>query len=264
MNRRTFLKGALSTTVVGAAIGYEGIHSHALDQTVIPISMGLNKQLRLVVLGDIHFDPLYEESYLSYVASLVTDLRADLVLYTGDFVTHNAFRIKDLAALLSQCASRLGSFAVFGNHDRWAGGGPVHKALEGQGIRVLINQSFTLPEEDSVYLTGLDSFWAGAPDVKILARSPAHSRHILLVHEPDSFTQLDDPRIKLQISGHTHGGQVRAPLYGAIVLPKWGRAYEAGLYTQNGRSLYVNRGIGTLFPHVRFNCRPEITIFEVT
>ena len=264
MNRRTFLKGAFATTVVGATIGYERIHTHALDKTIIPVSIGLNQPLRLVVLGDIHFDPLYEEAYLAYVAREVTDLRADMVLYTGDFITRNALRLKDLAALLSQCRSRLGSFAVFGNHDRWAGGMPVYKALKDQEIRILMNQSYTLPGEDSVYLTGLDSFWAGKPDVNLFARSPVHSRHILLVHEPDSFAHLNDPRIKLQISGHTHGGQVRAPLYGAIVLPKWGRTYEAGLYTQNGRSLYVNRGIGTLFPHVRFNCPPEITLLEVT
>ena len=86
----------------------------------------------------------------------------------------------------------------------------------------------------------------------------------MLVHEPDSFAQLVDPRIKLQISGHTHGGQVRLPLYGALVLPHMGKHYETGLFERDGRKLYVNRGIGTLAPNLRINCRPEITVFELT
>ena len=98
----------------------------------------------------------------------------------------------------------------------------------------------------------------------LISRSPMTSRHIVLVHEPDSFAQLVDPRIKLQISGHTHGGQVRLPLFGALVLPHMGKHYEAGLYERDGRKLYVNRGIGTLVPNLRINCRPEITVFELS
>lgn len=264
MNRRTFVKGALASTIVAAGIGYHGIHTHTIEQTFIPVSLGLNKPLRIAALGDFHFDPLYEEPYLACVTDQVNQLQADLVLYTGDFVTHSPKRMGYLARLLSQCHARLGSFAVLGNHDHWSSENSVKYSLEKQGIRVLVNESFALPGEDNVYLTGLDSFWAGHPDIKILGRTPESSRHILLVHEPDSFACLDDPRIKLQISGHTHGGQVRAPLVGALILPKWGRAYDAGLYAQSGRLLYVNRGVGTLFPHVRFNCHPEITVFEVT
>ena len=266
MNRRTFIRGALASTITAAAgtsIYAYGSNTHDIETTTIPLAIGLNKPLRMVALGDIHFDPLYEESYIEHVSNFVTGLQADLILYTGDFMTAHAGRIGDLADLLSRSVSRLGSFAVPGNHDHWTGIWKITTALEKRGIRVLCNKSIALPDEDSVYLTGLDSFWAGRPDLTIFSRMPNNSRHILLVHEPDSFAQLDDPRIKLQISGHTHGGQVRVPLYGALVFPKFGRNFEAGLYARDERSLYVNRGIGTLRPHLRLNCRPEITVFEL-
>ncbi len=98
----------------------------------------------------------------------------------------------------------------------------------------------------------------------MIGKTPPDSRHIVLVHEPDSFLTLTDPRIKLQLSGHTHGGQVRLPLMGAVILPKMGHHFQTGLYQKDGRMLYVNRGIGTLAPHVRVNCRPEITVFELS
>jgi predicted MPP superfamily phosphohydrolase len=85
-----------------------------------------------------------------------------------------------------------------------------------------------------------------------------------MAHEPDSFDLLTDARIALQLSGHTHGGQVRLPLVGAVCLPSWGKKYEAGLYTRGDQRLYVNRGIGTVKRHFRFNCRPEITLLTLT
>jgi predicted MPP superfamily phosphohydrolase len=86
----------------------------------------------------------------------------------------------------------------------------------------------------------------------------------MLVHEPDSFDLLTDRRIAVQLSGHTHGGQVCLPLVGAIQLPSWGKKYPAGLYEREGRKLYVNRGIGTVEEHYRMNCRPEITFLKLT
>ena len=267
MNRRNFLRGAAATALVTAAGSpflLRGIRTHDVDQRVVRLSLGLNRPLRIAALGDIHFDPLYEEAYLDHIASCVTDLNPDLVVYTGDFVTAHASRMNDLATLLSRSASRLGSFATLGNHDHWAGAHAVTTALDRGGIRVLRNQSFQLPDEEGVSLTGLDSFWAGTPNPTIFARTPENSKHIILVHEPDPFSQLNDPRIKLQISGHTHGGQIRAPLVGALVLPKLGQNFQQGLYARDDRFLYVNRGIGTLRPHVRFHCRPEITVFDLT
>jgi len=266
MTRRTFVRGVLATSAVAAAgasyLDYE-TDTHDLEESVVRLSIGLNSPLKMVVLGDIHFDPLCEESYMERIARRICDLGTDLVVYTGDFMSHRVARINDLADLLSRATSRLGSFAALGNHDHWVGAYAVTQALERKGIRVLRNQSFALPDQENCFLTGLDSFWAGTPDLRIISRTPKNSRHIVVAHEPDSFPLLNDPRVKLQVSGHTHGGQVRLPVIGALILPQWGKIYQEGLFDQRESYLYVNRGVGTLFPHIRCNCRPEITVFEL-
>jgi predicted MPP superfamily phosphohydrolase len=265
--RRNFIRGLAAGAVVAAAgepFVHHRIQTHALDARAVRLSLGLPQPLRVAALGDIHFDPLYEEAYVARIAARVTDLKADLIIYTGDFVTASVARMRNLAALLAGGVARLGSYATLGNHDHWSGAAAVTQALESRGIRVLRNSSIAIPGEENVYLSALDSFWAGTPNPSMLARTPPDSRHILLVHEPDPFATLDDPRIKLQISGHTHGGQVRVPFVGALRLPKWGRNYQEGLYARDGRYLYVNRGVGTISPHVRFRCAPEITVFELS
>jgi predicted MPP superfamily phosphohydrolase len=265
MNRRTFIRraGLAGLGVAAGATAYAGLDTHIIDKPLVPLTLGLGTPLRVVALGDIHFDPLYEEAYMERIAREMTGLRPDLIVYTGDFITRRVDRIHDLAILLAKAEARLGSYATLGNHDHWSGASAVTAALNRNGIEVLRNRCVALPGQDQCYLSALDSFWAGTPDASVLLRTPAESHHILLVHEPDPFAQLNDPRIRLQISGHTHGGQVRVPGVGALHLPKWGQNYQAGLYTRDGRFLYVNRGIGTLFPHARFNCPPEITVFDL-
>ncbi len=151
-----------------------------------------------------------------------------------------------------------------GNHDHYAHVRQVERVLEASGIRVLRNAIASLPRNDGWFLAGLDSFWAGRPDPAILAQLPPDARILSLVHEPDAWDVVRDPRIRLQVSGHTHGGQVRLPFVGALQLPTWGKRYDAGLFECNGRFLYVNRGIGTVTLPMRVNCAPEITIFELT
>ncbi len=267
ITRRTFIRGLAAGTVLaaaGAPLIKHRIQTHALEARVVPLPLGLQQPLRVAALGDLHFDPLYEEAYFARVVDDLNELDADLIVYTGDFVTHSTTRMRDLAALLARGSARFGSYATLGNHDHWSGAAAVTSALEDHGIRVLRNASVPLPGTENAYLSSLDSYWAGNPDPSILARTPTGSRHVLLVHEPDPFATLDDPRIKLQVSGHTHGGQIRAPLIGALRLPKWGRNYQEGLYAQDDRHLYVNRGVGTISPHVRFRCPPEITLFELS
>lgn len=268
MNRRVFLNTLLGASVTGAAAATAcayGEDTHDVEITRVPVHLGLNAPLRLVALGDIHFDPVCDEAYLAHVAGLVNGLRPDLIVYTGDFVSANIARVGDLAGILSCAQARLGAYCSVGNHEVYTNERYVARVLDDRaGIRSLCNAAIALPGEDHVYLTGLDSFSAGAPRPALLNRTSADARHIVLAHEPDSFPQLNDPRIRLQISGHTHGGQVRLPLYGALVLPRWGRDFQQGLYTSGTRQLYVNRGIGTLAVHLRINCRPEITVFELT
>ncbi len=233
MNRRIFLRTLAGASVAGAAACAYGDDTHDVEITRVPVKVGLQTPRRLVALGDLHFDPVCDEAYLAHVVDLVNAQQPDLIAYTGDFVTSHLERVRDLAAILARAQAPLGAFAVEGNHEFWTNTPYVQAMLDRHaGIRMLRNESLALPGEDRIYLTGLDSFSVGSPHPDVIDRTPPDTRHILLVHEPDSFPQLNDSRIRLQISGHTHGGQVRVPFYGALVLPQWGRDFQQGLYNR--------------------------------
>lgn len=267
MNRRTFVKRSFLATAVGLGTGAgyaRFVERHAVEVVPVEIELGLSEPLTAAVLGDVHFDPLYEVDYLEDVVARVNSLAPDLILYTGDFLSKSADRLSELLTVLGRARAAVGSFAVLGNHDHWIDADRVGAALTASDIPVLRNRSVPLPGRKDWYLTGLESYWAGAPSAMSIASTPPHARHVVLVHEPDAFDLLTDPRIALQLSGHTHGGQVRLPLRGAVSLPSWGKKYQMGLYARGGRRLYVNRGIGTVKRHFRLNCPPEITLLKLT
>ncbi|MGH8048854.1 MAG: metallophosphoesterase [Chthoniobacterales bacterium] len=275
MNRRTFIKrGLAATAFLGCgSVAYAGeFERHGVQVVQVPLKLGLTTPLRAALLADIHFDPLYETGYLRGVFETVTDCSPDIVFLAGDYVTRSTKRFKEFGRIAGGVKSTFGTFASLGNHDQWTdrrsrhdeGTRKIRSVFEANGIRLLRNAVTPLPLNPGWALAGLDSFWAGKPDAKIFAREPADTRFISIVHEPDAWDILSDPRIRLQVSGHTHGGQVRAPFYGAIQLPTWGKKYQAGLYSRGGRHLYVNRGIGTVGIHCRANCSPEITLLELS
>ena len=141
----------------------------------------------------------------------------------------------------------------------------VRSGLEEVGLPVLKNSGISLSiSQEMINLAGLDAGWGGQPDLNLACKDlPPGIPTILLMHEPDfAVTFSQDKRVSLQLSGHTHGGQVRIPFLGALVLPDYGKKYDSGLYLVNEMWLYTNRGIGVIGPPVRLNCRPEIT--EIT
>ena len=133
-----------------------------------------------------------------------------------------------------------------------------------QGLPLLENEGIALTVNGEVlYLAGVDDGWGGQPDLSLaLVERPSDTLTILLAHEPDLADQFArDSRVSVQLSGHSHGGQIRLPLIGAPVLPHLGKKYDQGLYQVNEMWLYTNRGLGLITP-VRINCPPEIT--EIT
>ncbi len=116
----------------------------------------------------------------------------------------------------------------------------------------------------TLYLAGLDDGWSGQPDLQATMQNhPAEAPTVLLLHEPDLADKYSqDKRIAVQLSGHSHGGQIRFPKVGALILPYLAWKYDYGLYNVNGMWLYTNRGLGVTNEPVRFNCPPEIT--EIT
>jgi uncharacterized protein len=267
MNRRTFIKRTLIATPValgGTAAYGKFVERHHLEVVPVDLALGLGAPLTAALVSDFHFDPLFETDYLETVVATVNGTSPDLVLFAGDYVSQTTDRLPELLDILGKVEAKLGRFGILGNHDHWVAADRVEAGLASTGITVLRNRSIPLPGQPGWFLTGLESFWGGWPNTRSVEATPADARHVLLVHEPDSFDTLTDPRIAVQLSGHTHGGQIRPPFGGAIHLPSWGKKYEAGLYEAGGRGLYVNRGIGTVGKHYRFNCRPEVTLLRLT
>ena len=267
MNRRKFLRRTLVATplVLGGTAAYgKVIERHHLEVVPVDLDLGLGAPLTAALVSDLHFDPLFETGYLETVVATVNATNPDLVLFAGDYVTDTTDRLPELVGILGRVEARVGRFGILGNHDHWVAADRVEYGLSAAGVTVLRNRSVPLPGRPGWFLTGLESFWGGWPNTRSIEETPADARHLLLVHEPDSFDRLTGARIAVQLSGHTHGGQLRLPFGGAIRLPSWGKKYEAGLYEVGGRRLYVNRGIGTVNRHYRVNCRPEVTLLRLT
>jgi len=225
---------------------------------------------RVAQISDIHMGGWMNLARFQHVADLITAQKPDVLLITGDFLCGHHFTnaarqwIKDLASVLSPLAASIPSFAVLGNHDYWTSPEAVREMLCMAGVTDLTNTVFTLTHAgENLHLCGVDDIRHG--DVRLedaITQLGDDGAAILLVHEPDfADTSAATGRFDLQVSGHTHGGQVVIPFYGPPILPLLGRKYPSGLYKVGNMFQYTNRGVGVDRPAIRFNCPAEITIF---
>jgi predicted MPP superfamily phosphohydrolase len=275
MSRRGFLK-ALGQVVIGGSVAAVGGYGYirqvepgwlTVEQVQVPIK-GLRPTLegfKIVHMSDLHLHPYIQLEFVQKAVAMANALQPDLVVFTGDFVLERADSIFELAPALAALNPRFGIFTVLGNHNLWTDAEVVRAGLQQAGLPVLINEGTTLSVgNEPLYLAGLDDGWSGQPDLKAaLDKLPAGAPAILLAHEPDLADDAAlDGRVSLQLSGHTHGGQVRLPGIGAPILPRLGKKYDQGLYRVGDMYVYTTRGVGLIGPPIRFNCPPEIT--EIT
>ena len=232
---------------------------------------------RLVHITDIHIDNMFmtPERIANFVQS-VNQLHADAVLITGDFVQDYQPAYAQTFAGLSALQAKDGVFGVLGNHDHYANAAWVRECLEAAHIQELNNATHTIRRDDEMlHLVGLDDLllanrdepapvWTHLPRLEQLAASlPEEGTAVLLVHEPDiADVAASTRRFDLQLSGHSHGGQVRIPFYGLLssILPPLGRQYPRGLYQVEEMTLYTTRGLGT---PLRINTPAEIAVIDL-
>lgn len=222
---------------------------------------------RVVQFSDLHMGTYLDRTRLLDAIEQVNRLEPDLAAITGDFVTFDPERFGgDLVAGLGTLRTRDGAVAVLGNHDHWTDPYLVRRFLRDAGVHTLNNQVYTVRRGPAaLHVAGLDDWIEERADLAAaLKRLPAEGAAILLVHEPD-FADLAaaSGRFGLQLSGHTHGGQIRLPRIGAPIVPPRGRKYPCGLYRVGEMWHYTNRGLGTAELRVRWNCAPEITVFTL-
>jgi uncharacterized protein len=231
----------------------------------------------IVQLSDFHYDDLSSIVPIHTAIEVSNRLNPDLIVLTGDFVTvsmwadylHNkaqaANNVDSCAQILAQMRARMGVISILGNHDVASDPRRITESLQFHGIPVLRNGSSPLEKDGQrLWLAGLDDALEGKPDVAATLRGlPANEPVLMLAHEPDFADEVTKHPVDLQLSGHSHGGQMRLPFLGAPYLPEMGRKYPGGLYRIGSLKLYTNIGIGTIRVPVRINCPPEITLLTL-
>ncbi len=228
--------------------------------------------LRLVQISDLHFGGWMTAGRMRDAAQAVLDQSPDLVVITGDFVMGHHYvpdileKLGQLAEALQLFSGRFPTFGVLGNHDYWLGRSSVMDTLRLAGIQVLNNAVHTLELGGAkLHIAGVDDVLLRQAQVeRVVSQLPNEGCAVLLAHEPDfADTSAATGRFDLQLSGHSHGGQVVLPWIGPPVLPYLGQKYPSGLYKVGDMLQYTNRGLGMSPPYIRFNCRPEITVFTL-
>jgi predicted MPP superfamily phosphohydrolase len=260
LGRSLFYGGGFGGLAYGGGVERRWLSVTRVDVPLDPRHAALDG-LKVAAMSDFHHDDFGDEGLIRRAVGVANGEGVDLVMLAGDYISREPAAVDPLCAELASLRPRLGTFAVLGNHDRWHRAPHIIERLSEAGARVLVDEAAILP---GFAVVGLDSYWGGTPLLPRTLSQVGPDLPILLGwHEPDTFDLLDDPRIALQISGHTHGGQIRAPLYGPILLPRHGRKYPYGLYRRGAASLFVTRGIGTLTLPARFLCPPELAILTL-
>lgn len=265
------------------ALGTDSIVFEANDPQLVRLEISLSRLpaaldgFTIAQLSDLHYNEHFSATPIRKAVSIVNALQPDLIALTGDFVTIPAFsdyfhNAKKAAADAAPCAlaiaslrARYGIFAILGNHDHDSDPDRVIEALAAQGIQFLRNTSTPVEARGSrLWLTGLDDVLTGKPDLDVSLKGiPRSEPVVLLVHEPDYADQAAAYPVDLQLSGHSHGGQVRLPLIGAPILPDMAKKYPWGLRRIGPLTLYTNVGLGTIRIAARLNCPPEVTLITL-
>lgn len=297
VTRRNILIGLGATLLTGSAasayaVGIEPLRLTVTTYRIHPIGpWPANRMLRIVALSDIHAcEPWMSASRIAGIVETANALKGDVIVLLGDYVAgmrivRRFLDAAEWAPILGRLTAPLGVHAILGNHDWWEdrsaqkrGAGPTiaGEALTKAGIRVLENDAFPLGGPDGeIWLAGLGDTIAlepfawtyghkrkGVDDLPgTLAKIPEGAPAILLAHEPDIFPKIP-ARITLTLSGHTHGGQIRAFGYSPVVPSRYGNRYAYG-HVREQTDLVISGGLGMSIAPVRFGVPPEITVIEL-
>lgn len=222
--------------------------------------------LTIIHISDLHygFGRFRSKESVTQITRVISSFHPDLIVFTGDLLDRSADPALAGTLPLKGLKAPLGVYAVMGNHDHHFGKEKIARSLADSGVEVLINRSVCIQKGGRhFWLTGLDDPLTGEPDLaKAMAPVPLGDFKILLVHTPDFAPQAARAGIQLQLSGHSHGGQVRLPGVGALYCPPFGREYPLGLRQVPGSFtwIYTNRGLGTTVVPLRLFCPPEVTL----
>jgi predicted MPP superfamily phosphohydrolase len=253
---------ALAGSVAGVRSVLRGPALRRLEVHVPRWPAGLDG-FRLVQVSDLHLGPILDRRFMRHVVERVAELDPDLVAITGDLVDGSIHRLAPEAAPLAELGARHGVFFVTGNHDYYSGADAWVAEVRRLGVRVLRNERVTIGEGDQVFdLAGVEDHHAHLVSAAhredlpraLAGRDPARAV-VLLAHDPATFPAAARLGVDLQLSGHTHGGQLWPFRY----FVRLATPYVAGLHRRGASQLYVSRGTGFWGPAMRLFAPAEIT-----
>jgi predicted MPP superfamily phosphohydrolase len=228
--------------------------------------------LKVLQFTDTHLGEYYSISDLEKAVKNINDQNADIVVFTGDLIdcASNYNDINKISSVLKKTKANLGKYAIYGNHDY--GGGAVRyykEIMKSSGFKVLVNdsRSIKLNNNKSITIFGSDDGLMGdINSSKTMKNVQKNNFNLLLLHEPDYVSKFIDYPIDLVISGHSHGGQVSIPFYGALKKNFGAKKYSKGFYdliNNRDAQLYVSSGLGNTKMPFRFGNVPEIVVFNI-
>jgi predicted MPP superfamily phosphohydrolase len=278
VTRRSFLAAAAAAGLgVATYAGTHARHEYEITHRTIPIRNLPDAFLgfRIVQMSDIHLEEYTEAFFLERMVAQVNALAPDLVLITGDFVSRGplatsvAWKAAGLGAEILSTLKAPQRFGILGNHDVNVGADHVIAPLEAHGTPILVD-SYTPIERgrDVLWICGSDDAGTRTPDLNFAIPAAPLAPVLFMCHEPDYVDKVVQhprfPLIDLMLAGHSHGGQIRLPIVGPLILPPMGQKYVEGLFHFGHMQLYVNRGIGTVGLPLRLNCPAELTHITLT
>ena len=256
------------STLAGMAVAAYARFVHPYRLRVTQLLLPLPRRhahldgLRIAFVSDTHIGPVFRATDLQPVINALRREKPDILLLGGDYISESPRYIDEVIPAIADMAAtaRFGTYAVLGNHDISNIRTRVSKPLRELGIPVLENESIRVEtDRGDLWIAGVDDSLMGVPDIAAAFRDvPSDAPSIVLWHVPDDAERAAEYGPLLQLSGHTHGGQVRLPLLGPLALPKLGRTFPSGKYVLGDMVLYVGNGIGMYRPPVRLNCPPEL------
>jgi predicted MPP superfamily phosphohydrolase len=278
MDRRKVLKLVGLTTLGSVAAGMVYPFLEAKWCRVVQRTIALRnlpppfRGTTIALLADVHHGPFVPLAYIQHVVAMTNSLKPDIVALAGDFVHRHDSYIAPAIDELGKLKGTLGRFAVRGNHDNRDYHGirnfrPLSRAALAEAKLPDLNNSGVWIERSGARLRicGVGDLWTDHQDLEAaLGDASENDAVLLLSHNPDFVETIRDRRAGLVLSGHTHGGQIVVPGYGAPVVPsRYGQKYLYGLVDGPCCPVFVTRGVGTVTPPVRFLCRPEVVLITL-
>ena len=267
MKVRQGIQDAMTYSLPDKKFSENNVDLVEIDIAINDLGWNFNN-FKILNLTDIHLGQWINPDYLSDLIDYVNTLNIDLITLTGDYFSYNLYDYdKYLEESFKKLKAKYGKFGVLGNHDHWMSSERVRTIFKNSGVIDLSNDVFTLKRDnDYLNICGVDSYTVCADDLdKVISKLPKNIPSILLAPEPDFAKESSQTGLfDLQISGHSHGGQLIIPKFETT--PFRGpnsTKYPVGLYKVGDMIQYTSKGLGTNSFRIRINCKPEITIITL-